>query len=152
MNGTPTVLGILIVDDNATWAHEVRRLIERRLPESNRKVRWEATIVAGLSALKEFHADYVWLDLDLPDSRPPETPNRIREFPEPVFIFSDHFDKSNPTANELAGNCLKAGARRVYTKDADTVEWLVGELAQEQFIRAHQTKKEQADSPHAVIH
>ncbi len=130
MNGTPTVLGVLLCDDNATWAQLVKQMIERRLPESNRKVRWEASIPAGILALEEFHADVVLLDLDFPDSRPYETRDIISKFPEPVYVLSDHFDKNNPTASTMAMDCMRAGAYRVYNKDVETVEWLIGELVQ----------------------
>lgn len=130
MNGTPTILGILIIDDNASWAEGVKRIFETRLPESNRQVRWESSMSAGLQALKSFHADVVWLDLDLPDSRPYETIPRIKEFPSPVYVLSDHFDKKHPTASAIATECMKAGAHRVYPKDIETVEFLVGDIAQ----------------------
>jgi CheY-like chemotaxis protein len=130
VNGHPTTLGVLLIDDNAVWAKEVVRLIESSLPFSNRRVRWEGSMAAALAALNEFQADRVWLDLDLSDSRPLETLQRIRDFPEPVYVLSDHFDKTNPLASKLAMECMEAGAHRVYPKDFETISFLVRDMAQ----------------------
>lgn len=130
MTRSPSVLHLLLVDDNAQWARAVIQLIEGSIPQSNRLVRWEASIVSALAALKEFPADRVWLDLDLSDSRPNETIERIQDFPEPVYVLSDHFDKENPLASKMAMSCMEAGAHRCYTKDFETIAWLINDMSQ----------------------
>lgn len=131
MNGTPTILGVLLIDDNAEWARQVRQRIERSLPESNRCVRWESSLAAGKKALAEFHADVTILDLSLPDSPDPQqTLQAIPAFLPPVFVMSNHFLEDNPWHDQLAMDCLKAGAFRVYAKDEITVSWVVREIVQ----------------------
>ena len=130
MNGTPTVLGILLVDDNADWSRSVQQLIENALPHSNREVRWEASLKLAFTALTEFHADSIWLDLDLSDSRPQETiaaiPRLLAAAPgAPICVFSDHFDKKSPDRDAMVVACMKAGAHRCATKDAETVDCVI---------------------------
>ena len=130
MNGTPSILGILLIDDNVEWSRTVVDLIEKSLPHSNRRVRWEGTLKAGREALKEFHADAIWLDLDLPDARPPQTLATIAQLRAecsmcPIYVFSDHFDKLNPMKDSLAMDCMMAGAHMTSTKDTEEVMGLI---------------------------
>lgn len=138
MNGTPKVLGVLIIDDNAEWARLVRTRIERSLPESQRLVRWEATLAQGIAALSEFHADSIILDLSLTDSNDPhETSKAIPKllsgnertpYHPPVTVMSNHFDQTNPWNNELVMSCMEAGAFTVYPKDEVAVAAVVREI------------------------
>lgn len=129
MNGTPSILAVLIIDDNAEWARQVRMRIERWLPESNRVVRWESTLTAAKEALHVFHADVTILDLSLPDSpEPMQTIKAINDFLPPVFVMSDFFTNDNPLQDQLAMNCMKAGAFNVYAKDEASVVWVVREI------------------------
>lgn len=136
MNGSPKVLGVLIIDDNAEWARLVRMRIERSLPESQRIVRWEATLANGIAALKEFHADSIILDLTLPDcADPKETISAIPRmlsgntpWHPPVTVMSGHFDERSPWNNELVMQCMEAGAFTIYAKDEISVSAVVREI------------------------
>lgn len=131
MNGTPSVLGVLLIDDNAEWARHVRLRIERALPESNRQVRWESSLAGARKALQEFHADVTILDLSLSDSPDPnETLKAIPEFLPPVFVLSDHLGGENAWNDRLVMECLRVGAWRVYDKTESTVGWVVREIVQ----------------------
>lgn len=138
MNGTPKILGVLIIDDDAEWARLVRLRIERSLPESQRVVRWEASLTAGIAALQEFHADSIILDLTVSDSQDPEktaacipkllSGNEHTPYHPPVTVMSGHFDQGNPWSNELVVKCMEAGAFTVYPKDEVSVASVVREI------------------------
>jgi DNA-binding NarL/FixJ family response regulator len=121
---TPRPLRILIVDDNAEWALAVRRLLERRLPDSGREVRWEASMKKAKASLGEFNADVTLLDLHLPDSKPEETISAIRDFLPPVFVISG-FDDDDDT---LLYRCIEAGAANFYTKDELSINSLAKDI------------------------
>jgi hypothetical protein len=138
MNGSPRVLGVLIIDDNGEWARLVRMRIERSLPESQRVVRWEATLAQGIAALADFHADSIILDLSVTDSEDPnETAKSIprllsgtelNPWHPPITVMSNHFDQSNPWNNDLVMRCMEAGAFTVYPKDEVAVAAVVREI------------------------
>jgi DNA-binding NarL/FixJ family response regulator len=136
MKGAPKVLGVLIIDDDASWSRLVRQKIERSLPESLRVVRWEATFALGVAALKEFHADAIILDLTLPDSedpygtakRIPELLSKERPYHPPVTVMSGHFDQVNLWSNDLVVACLWEGAQSIYPKEEISVSDCVKEI------------------------
>lgn len=131
--GSPELkkLRVLIVDDNAEWAQIVRRVIERRLPDSSREVRWESTMKSAKEALLDFKPDVTLLDLEMADSTPEQTIEAIRLFnsQRAVFIVSAHvFAQDDAATDILLLECMKAGAENVYSKDSVSIMFLVRDI------------------------
>lgn len=135
-------LRVLIVDDNAEWAGQVRRLIERRLPESGREVRWESTMEGALGSQAEFHPNITLLDLDLPDSPPDKTIEIIKSFVPPVFVISAFQANNEIEFDKISLRCIRAGAVRVYSKDAMVILFLVREMVQEYLVSCYGPARE----------
>lgn len=131
------LLRVLIVDDNAEWANQVRRLIERKLPASGREVVWESTLAGALDSQKTFKPDITLLDLHLPDAGPDESIAAINEFIPPVFVMSAVGMEDELEFDRIKLRCIKAGAVRVYSKDSLVIFFLVGELVQEHLVNRY---------------
>ncbi len=135
-------LRVLIIDDNAEWASQVRRVIERRLPDGSREVKWASTMAGARELSASFQPHITLLDLDLPDSSPDETIESIKHFIPPVFVLSAFANRDARSDDLLWMKCAEAGAERVYTKDVISVMTLVSDIVFVHMKRTFQIKRE----------